>query len=177
MKSYNENRTLTVINLFGGPGVGKSSIAARLFSDMKVHSKSVEYVSEVAKDYTWEERHNMLTEQDIIFAKQHSRIRRLVGKVDYVVVDSPIILGLMYIPKDFPSSFEPYVLETFNTYNNKNILLNRTVPYNPIGRNQSELEAKCIDAELKVFLTRNNINFEDVDVTPDLAEHLLLQFC
>lgn len=172
MLPYSENKKLTVINLFGGPGVGKSATAWTLSGMMKKTGMNMEYVPEAAKDYTWEGRHNILTEQDFIFAEQHGRIRRLVGKVDYVVVDSPIILGFMYMPDDFPKSFKAYVMDTFHTYDNVNVLLKRTVPYDPNGRNQTLDEAKEIDVELRQFLVDNNIKFIETDVTQNIAERL-----
>ena len=39
-----------VINLFGGPGCGKSTTMARLFADLKARGYNVEMVSEFAKD-------------------------------------------------------------------------------------------------------------------------------
>ena len=163
MLSFKENNSLFTINLFGGPGCGKSVTASRLFTQFKIDGKRVEYVSEVAKDMTWERRLHMLTEQDYIFAKQHNRIRRLVGQVEYAVCDSPIILGLMYMPDDFPKTFEPFIMEVFNSYNNINILLERNVPYDPNGRNQTPEEAVEIDHEMQLFLDTHNIEYTSIE--------------
>jgi hypothetical protein len=172
MLSYKENKKLTVINLFGGPCTGKSATAMSLSAKMKIEGYLVDYVPEVAKDMTWERRHHMLTEQDYIFAKQHTRIRRLVGQVDYAVCDSPIILGLMYAPDDFPASFKPFVLDTFSSYNNINILLRRTVQYDPVGRNQTLEEAVEIDRDVEHFLLINNIPFSVLDVDEQIINNI-----
>ena len=82
----------------------------------------------------------------------------------------------MYIPKDFPTSFKTYVLDTFHTYNNVDILLKRTVPYDSSGRNQSKEEAVEIDVELKSFLVENNIPHIETDVTNNVAERLFSLF-
>ena len=44
-------KTTYIINLLGGPGCGKSTIAALIFAKLKLHEKkySVEYVQEYAK--------------------------------------------------------------------------------------------------------------------------------
>ena len=159
MLPYIDNSRLTVINFFGGPGTGKSSGAAGLFNFMKSTGMSVDYVSEVAKDYTWEKRFHMLTEQDYIFAKQNNRLRRLVGNVQYAIVDSPLVLGLMYMPDDFPAAthFSQFVIAAFNSYSNINILLDRRTVYDPAGRNQTEDEAIEKDQQLQHFLSTNNI--------------------
>ena len=49
-----------VINLYGGPGCGKSTVSSGLFYKMKSEGYCVEYVSEYAKDLTYEERYNIL---------------------------------------------------------------------------------------------------------------------
>ena len=89
---------MKVINLFGGPGVGKSTAAAGLFYEMKKRQLSVELVTEYAKDMVWEKRWNILDDQLYILAKQHRRIARLAEHgIEYVITDSPISLGLVYL--------------------------------------------------------------------------------
>jgi hypothetical protein len=152
---------MKIINLFGGPGIGKSTSAAGLFHLMKLQSMEVELVTEYAKDLFWSERGMMFTEQDYIFAKQNHRLRRLRGKVDWVVTDSPIILGHFYMPDDFPGKehFCSFVNEMFNSYSNINILLTRDNEYNPNGRNQTEDEAIEIDKNIVNFLTANGVPY------------------
>ena len=43
-----------VINLFGGPGVGKSTAAATIFSKLKTLGFNVEIIHESAKDIYFE---------------------------------------------------------------------------------------------------------------------------
>jgi len=50
---------MKVINLFGGPGCGKSTAAAGLFHLMKSNHMSVELVNEFAKEIVWE--NNLVT--------------------------------------------------------------------------------------------------------------------
>lgn len=45
-----------VINLYGGPGTGKSSTAGMLFAHLKLRGVNCEYVQEYAKDAAWEGR-------------------------------------------------------------------------------------------------------------------------
>lgn len=152
---FSQNKKLTVINLLGGPGVGKSVVAAELFAIMKKQGCKVELIHEVAKDFTWEQWHTILTEQDYVFAHQHRLQRRLVAHdIDYVIVDSSLILGLFYLPDDFPQSFKQFVLDVYNSYNNINVHLQRSssFPYDPVGRNQTEHEAIEIDRKVRSFI-------------------------
>ena len=151
------NNLLKVLNIWGGPGVGKSTTAAGLFYEMKKAKLNVELVTEYAKDAVWERRYDLLDDQIYIFAKQHRRITRLNGHgIDWVITDSPLPLGLIYMREDMPAkSFPSTVMEVFSTYKNYNFLLQRHWEYNPVGRNQKDVEeAKVFDAKVvKLFET------------------------
>lgn len=152
-----------VINLFGGPGVGKSTTAAGLFCELKYRDIKCELVTEYAKDMTYENRGNILADQLYILAKQNRRVQRLVGIVDYIITDSPIIIGLMYMPKNYFTNFAPLVWQMFNSYNNINFFLNRKKAYQTYGRNQTEEEAKQIDVALQSLLVVNKVEHKVID--------------
>lgn len=156
---------MQIINIWGGAGVGKSTAAAGLFYEMKKLQLNVELVTEYAKDATWEKRYNILDDQIYIFAKQHRRIARLVNSgVDWVITDSPIPLGLVYLREGVLSdNFPQLVMEVFNQYNNHNFLLQRSFGYNPVGRNQKDLEeAKLYDFKVKTILDDYKLPFDIV---------------
>jgi thymidylate kinase len=166
-----------VLNLMGGPGTGKSTHAAGIFYRMKRRGINCEYIQEYAKDKTWEEDHEN-AEREINFtkkcqpyvtSKQWYRIVRLLGKVDVVVTDSPIITGMLYQGFGCTPSWEKWVLETFAEFNNLNIFLIRdgeSHPYNPMGRSQTEEQAMEIDVKTRAILDDNNIPYVTVKVSP-----------
>lgn len=163
--TFHDNKKLTVINFFGGPGCGKSTAAAELFSQMKKLNYKVELVHEVAKDYVWEEWSQIFGEQDYIFAHQHRLIRRLTRHdIDYAIVDSSILLSLFYMPPDFPQSFRTFVKETFDTYDNINIFLRRSndIPYVEEGRNETFEEAVKTDKMIRDYFDENGMQYWDV---------------
>ena len=65
-----------VVNLFGGPGCGKSTVAALLFGKLKQHGVNCEMALEYAKDKVWEESFKTLEDQIYIFGKQLHKIWR-----------------------------------------------------------------------------------------------------
>lgn len=167
---FSYNKKLTVINFFSGPGAGKSTTAALLFGLMKKEGFKVELVHEAAKDYVWEDWTHIFGEQDWLFAHQHRAIRRLVmHDIDYAITDSPILLGLFYLPDDFPASFLPFVRDVFDSYDNVNIFLDRNsdLPYIQTGRNESEQQAIDIDHRIRLYFEQENIPKHHVLVGPD----------
>lgn len=149
-----------IVNIFGGPGAGKSTGAAFVFANLKMNGVNCELVTEFAKDKTWE--HNMLalSNQAYVFGKQFYRISRCEDQVDVIVTDSPILLSTIYNndPR-LGETFNKMVLNVFNSYDNLNYLLLRTKPYNPIGRNQTEAESDNITEEIKKMLMDSFVDF------------------
>ena len=56
-------RRTIVINLFGGPGVGKSTLCASVFARLKIMGVDCEMASEYVKDIIWEESYKKLENQ------------------------------------------------------------------------------------------------------------------
>ena len=156
------NNTL-VINLFGGPGCGKSTTMARLFADLKSQGMNVEMVSEFAKDLVYELRQETMKDELYIFAKQHHRMFRVNGKVDLIITDRPLLLTniyvSLYLPKDeYSINLRKLVRSTFKTFNNINIVLDRTgIEYKgDEARLQSLKESEEIDEMTKDELNASN---------------------
>ena len=70
------NKNTLIVNLFAGPGTGKSTVCAQLFSELKWDGISCEMALEFAKDKVWEESYSVLENQTYIFGKQLHRITR-----------------------------------------------------------------------------------------------------
>jgi len=151
-----------VVNLFGGPGTGKSTLASQIFTELKWKGVSVELVTEFAKDLVWEDRANALADQLYILGKQHHRIHRLMDKVDVIITDSPLLLSLIYGEDKMPLSFGPLVYDVFNYYDNMNYFLKRFKEYDPKGRYQNEDEAKELDEKIRGVLEGHGIRFEEI---------------
>jgi deoxyadenosine/deoxycytidine kinase len=162
----------TFINLFGGPGIGKSTTAAKLFANMKSEGKSVELVTEVAKDFVWENRTTTLTIQPYVTMKQYRNIARLIDKVDYVITDAPLLLGVLYGNKynKLPESYNQLIVDLHNQMLTPsfNILLTREFAYDINGRYQDEKQAIELDNEIEDILKEYNIRYRKM--TPSVAE-------
>lgn len=140
-----------IINLYGGPGTGKSTTAAHTFALLKHQGINCELVTEYAKDKVWEDSLEVLGNQIYVFGKQYHRIYRLLDKVDYIITDSPLLLSIHYAKAHGPL-FKGLVYEVYNSMKNIDIFLERQKKYQAIGRLQTEEEAKVIDKEIRNIL-------------------------
>lgn len=163
-----------IINLYGGPGTGKSTIASDLFSLMKWKNINVELVNEYAKELTWDGRHNILKDQLYVVTKQNRKLERLRDKVDYVITDCPIIMGLAYEPIPYYKYFGPLIKEIFESYENVNFFLKRDKPFHTVGRNQTESEAIELDSIIKNILDMDGIPYKKIKAD-NIAKHLIYE--
>lgn len=171
-ESQTKRQHMEVINLFGGPGTGKSTTAALVFAQMKQLGLKAELVTEYAKDKVWEKSFGVLSNQLYVFGKQHHRLWRLQEEVDYAICDSPLAISLYY-GKACGETFLNLVMEEHYRFPTLNILLERVKPYMQYGRYQDEEGAKKVDVEIKEILDKYLISYENV-VGDDAAASIIV---
>lgn len=166
------------INLFGGPGTGKSSSAAGLFHKMKNLEYKVEYITEYAKELVYGNDFTKLSDQLLVLGKQRHRMFRLENGVDFLIHDSPFIMGLSYVYNDIHiprKEYEDLVVKMFNSYNNVNIFLERDIEvhrYQEYGRTQTIEEAIQKDRDIKQLLMDNNIDFTIIKISNNTVDDI-----
>ena len=166
-------KNLTVFNLLGGPCVGKSTVAAGLFYELKKRHHKIELVTEFVKDRIYEGHLGCIEDQIYIFGQQQRRISRLVGNVDMVVTDSPIILSCLYSQIE-SKAFETLVYDVFSQYNNINIFLERNeIPYTGNGRIHDLEQAKELDKKLLELLYSLGIEHHKVGAGDKCVESIM----
>lgn len=155
-------------------------MAAGLFYKLKMRGINCELITEHAKDLTWEKNWTALGNQLFTTANQIYKQERVENQVDIIITDSPILLGLFYWNDKNDKKtmyFKKLLFEIYNEKNNINIFVNRKKKYNPIGRNQTEDEAKIIDERTTEFLKTNNMKYQSFDGTveglEELTEHII----
>ena len=145
----------THINLFAGPGVGKSTLAAELYVELKKNGIVTELSHEYAKELVYDKNLDGLKHQDAIFEEQSKRIIRLDGQVQVAIHDSPILLSSVYCSSDKQLGRINSAISLCKEHKEINIFLERDedLYYEVHGRMQNLEEAKELDVKIKELLS------------------------
>lgn len=149
-------------------------MAAALFADLKKRGFNAELVTEYAKDKVWEHNDTVFSNQVYILGKQSYRVSRVAGQVDVIITDSPILLSAIYNPDpEIQNELEALTVKMFNQYNNLNIVLKRTFPYQKEGRMHSEEQSSEIYQKIIECLNQNRIGYSVFDNKDDTQQTLM----
>ena len=157
-----------VVNIYGGPGIGKSTTALQLVAELKKRGISAEYVSEVAKELVYakafDKLDGSLENQKIILSQQCNRLDMIAGNVDVAITDAPLMLNNVYLV-DKNDEYSAAILSEYNSYNNYNFYLERdtSVPFEQEGRIHNLEQSIEKDKEILSLLTDNNLEYERFD--------------
>lgn len=162
----------TIINLFGGPGCGKSTLAAGVYSELKRAGESVELVREYVKAWAWRGERIRAWDELYIFAKQLREESNLYGKVDFIVTDRPLGLSVVYERMyGYPGAsmlYDTYMhvlgRQLRDDVRSIDLIVRREKPYVKSGRFESEDDARKVDGLcLECFPTLHSVSsVEDV---------------
>lgn len=85
-----------IINLFGAPGSGKSTLSFAITADLKRRGKRVEHAREGVKEEYAKFGQTVFADQLKILSEQYSIQASFADNCDYVVTDGPILHSYIY---------------------------------------------------------------------------------
>lgn len=151
------------INLYGGPGIGKSTVAFLLSAELKLKEQRVELVTEYAKELVYlgidltKSNQNL---QDQIMLEQLKRELVFQDQVDFMVCDSPLLLNAFYNGSE-------NALKMSRTYlrdNDYHFFLTRTQEhFETEGRSHNEEQSIKIDKKMEQFFKDHKIKYIKID--------------
>ena len=163
-----------VINIFGGPGAGKTMMASRLFTALKSHHMEVANPEEYAKRAVWRGEGHLLDEQLILAGQIWKSLFETRNAVDIIILDSPLLLAAIY-GKDKEDEHFAKAIASFHQKDTRlNILLKRMTAshYDTRGRRENEFEATQIDVAVQNKLQELQEPYLECNNLEDTAQTL-----
>lgn len=164
------------INFFGGPGVGKSTLATRVFTMMSMLEQSVAQVQEVIKQYVYAKRSVLGWNYVLTYAQQlNAEYLPLNYGVQRIVTDSPLLLQSVYAQIHgcpVASQIAAMCFEFERHYPSVNFLIERHFPFQSEGRFQTtEEEAIVVDGIIEDGIACHGIPFTRIN--PNVSDENL----
>lgn len=170
-----------IICLWGGPGTGKSTTCAGLFSLFKKAGYNAEMNREYVKDWVWEGRKINEGDQVYITAKQAKKEATYVREgIEVIINDSPLALTTFYgnLYDKYEQEFQAckqivkqhHKLCKDHGYAAEHFFLKREKSYISAGRLQDEKTALSYDEQIKTFLSTYPINFTSIACNSDVEQ-------
>lgn len=165
VENIKSKSTTLIVDIFGGPGAGKSTTALQIVAELKKLGYHADYVSEVAKELVYakdfEHLDGTLKNQSKILSEQKRRLDIMLDNVDVVVTDSPLLLNTVYLKENAPEYIES-VFSQYENYNNYNVVVERdlSVKFEQEGRIHNLEESIKKDGEINTLLDSHNIDYQ-----------------
>ena len=145
---------MIVVNMFGGPGTGKTSLALAVAAALKMrHPRLVtEFVGEAAKEFVWEGRGSAMRNRILMLGEHSFRLTRLDGLVDLAVTDGPVLLNRVYGAREgWPPCYADLCAHAHAMHPSP--VLRDGISYERAGRRECEAEGALLDAEMAAMLS------------------------
>ena len=168
VENIKSKSTTLIVDIFGGPGAGKSTTALQIVAELKKLGYHADYVSEVAKELVYakdfEHLDGTLKNQSKILSEQKRRLDIMLDNVDVVVTDSPLLLNTVYLKENAPEYIES-VFSQYENYNNYNVVVERdlSVKFEQEGRIHNLEESIKKDGEINTLLDSHDIDYQRFD--------------
>lgn len=161
-----------LINFFGSPSSGKTTLSAALFTQLKVMGLNAEFTPEYVKSWVYESRPVGKYGQFTIFGEEVRRQSRLFNTVDVAISDSPVALTGFYncfYNQGSDNCLSAPCKEFYRRAKEEdkvhiiNFLLPKRKEYTAGGRYQSKDEADMIDIQLREWLNNEGYEYIELD--------------
>jgi len=137
-----------VVNMYGGPGRGKSTTAYKLIGMLKANNYKAELVVESAKEAAYTNAIHKLQDQVFLIAMHNHDLRVLDNQVDIIITDGSLLNCLAYCSEDQQIEID-LAKELYKRFNNIGFIVPRKANYMKYGRSQTKEEA--VELDNKIF--------------------------
>lgn len=156
---------MNLINLYGPPGSGKTTIMHGLTYELKTMGLSTENTPEFIKEMIFEGSDpEIFGGQIFILGQQNRRISRLLRTADFIITDCPLILIASYTPPNYIKGFEEMAINLANSYNNVNFFLHRNKEYDfeLANRYHDSESSDQKSVEIQDYLKKHDVKYKEL---------------
>lgn len=155
---------MLVVNIFGAPNSGKSTLASDLFIHYKGMHLKVENIQEVVKIAHYENDAAFLKNDLRILAEKNRILDALNDAgVDIAIMDGPVLNSMVYKFGKYLEHFDPLVLDIHHSFNNLNLYIPGVRNFSPVGRyEKNPEEALARGDQVLRMLDNNNIEYSSI---------------
>ena len=158
-----------LINIYGGPGAGKSTTAAGVFYELKRIGYDCGLVTEMATEIVYDEAFNVMNDQIYLFGEQWHRTFRMLGKVDFIVTDSPLLMNIVYNRfKD--EDFDKFIYSRIHKLKSLDFFIDRSDAFSEVGRIHNLEQSKEVDKTIKELAKNNDIKLIELEQENSVTE-------
>lgn len=154
-----EKKNTLCVNLYGGPGTGKSVQQALIFARLKMWGVDAIMSMEIAKRHVYSGSKDIAT-QEGLFGDQLKELNLFNNNVEVIVTEAPLLFNIIYdkaYAKTSNIDFHRTVSNRYKEFNNMDFLFTRTHEYQQEGRYQDESGAREIDEIIQQVLKENAV--------------------
>lgn len=153
---------MLVVNLFGGPGAGKTTTGLGVTHALKKVGVDAEFVPEYARELVFEGTLSRTPQEDIMREQSHRLLRLFYSRVPVAVTDSPLLMQKAYAPEYLWPMLD--ALSSTPGFCNQNYFIKnpRTGHHSMVGRAHTQSEARELDGKIKQILADSGQVFREV---------------
>ena len=133
-----------------------------MFYELKKNGYDCGLVTEMATELVYDEAFNVMNDQIYLFGEQWHRTFRMLGKVDFIVTDSPLLMNIVYNSfKD--EDFDKFIYSRIHKLKSLNFFVNRSNAFSEVGRIHNLEQSKEVDKTIKELAKKNDVDLIDVE--------------
>lgn len=164
---------MLVVNLYAGPSSGKSTLAGDIFTKLKRAGIQAEIPPEIAKLRSQRADFGFLADQLAVFGEtQHQLNMAKRSGAEVAVVDSPLLLSLVYAPRPYLATFPALVREVFESLGpSLDYFLKRDpkIAFSQVGRIHDESQSHQKDREILEMMQEQRLKIQMIDSSEQSA--------